>query len=168
MRSKISSKLIFASCVWYSDRAHYELCVLIRDLGRRLPLQLQCSYQGQQDDFSQSVRGNYKTRLWGGQNLTAVKVYIVRCMLYTRHRAPRPCLMAKGRTPARPRSTAISTDWLDFCFLDAACWWINRSIYKYIYNCVHAMFAGGRSMIYYDPQQGGVLNDCGVPNNRWN
>ena len=43
-----------------SDRAHYELCVLIKD--RRLPLQLQCSYQGQQGDFSQSVRGNYKTR----------------------------------------------------------------------------------------------------------
>ena len=34
MRSKISSKLIFASCVWYSDRAHYELCVLIKDIGR--------------------------------------------------------------------------------------------------------------------------------------
>ena len=73
VRSKISSKLIFASCLWYSDRAHYELCVLIKDIGRRLPLQLQSSYQGQQDDFSQSVRGNYKTRFWGGQNLTAVK-----------------------------------------------------------------------------------------------
>ena len=60
--------------MWYSDRAHYELCVLIKDIiGRRLPLQLQCSYQGQQDGFSQSVRGNYKTRFWGGQNLTAVK-----------------------------------------------------------------------------------------------
>ena len=71
----MSSKLIFASCVWYSDRAHYyELCVLIKDIGRRLPLQLQCSiYQGQQGDFSQSVRGNYKTRFWGGQNLTAVE-----------------------------------------------------------------------------------------------
>ena len=73
VRSNILSKLIFASCLWYSDRAHYELCVLIKDIGRRLPLQLQCSYQGQQDDFSQSVRGNYKTRFWGGQNLTAVK-----------------------------------------------------------------------------------------------
>ena len=49
------------------------LCVLIKDIGRRLPLQLQCSYQGQQGDFSQSVRGNYKTRFWGGQNLTAVE-----------------------------------------------------------------------------------------------
>ena len=49
-------------CVILPDRAHYELCVLIKDIGRRLPLQLQCSYQGQQDDFSQSVRGNYKTR----------------------------------------------------------------------------------------------------------
>ena len=42
-----------------SDRAYYELCILIKNIGRRLPLQLQCSYQGQQDDFSQSVRGNY-------------------------------------------------------------------------------------------------------------
>ena len=73
VRSKISSKLIFASCVWYSDRPHYELCVLIMEIGRRLPLQLQCSYQGQQGDFSQSVRGNYKTRFWRGQNVTAVE-----------------------------------------------------------------------------------------------
>ena len=74
VRSKISSKLIFASCAWFFDRAHYyELCVLIKDIGQRLPLQLQCSYQGQHDDLSQSVRGNYKSRFWGGQNLTAVK-----------------------------------------------------------------------------------------------
>ena len=31
----------------------------MKDVGRRLPLQLQCSYQGQQGDVSQSVRGNY-------------------------------------------------------------------------------------------------------------
>ena len=62
MRSNVLSKLIFASCVWYSDRAYYGLCVLVEDIGRRLPLQLQCSYQGQQCDVSQSVRGNYKTR----------------------------------------------------------------------------------------------------------
>ena len=37
-------------------------CVLIKDIGRRLPLQLQCRYQGQQGDVSQSVRGNYETR----------------------------------------------------------------------------------------------------------
>ena len=42
------------------------VCVLIKDIGRRLPLQLQCSYQGQQGDVNQSVRGNYKTRFWGG------------------------------------------------------------------------------------------------------
>ena len=30
-------------------------------------------YQGQQGDVNQSVRGNYKTRVWGGQNLTAVE-----------------------------------------------------------------------------------------------
>ena len=52
VRSKISSKFIFASCVCYSDRAYYELCVLIEDTGRRLPLQLQCSYQGQQGDIA--------------------------------------------------------------------------------------------------------------------
>ena len=70
-----SSKLIFASCVWYSDRAYYWACVLIEDIGRRLPLELQqCSlYQGQQGDVSQSVRGNHKTRFWRGQNLTAVE-----------------------------------------------------------------------------------------------
>ena len=62
VRSKILLKLIFASCVWYSDRAYYGLCVFIRDIGRRLPLELQCSYQGQQGDVSQSVRVNYKTR----------------------------------------------------------------------------------------------------------
>ena len=45
-----------------SDRAYYGLCVLIKDIGRRLPLELQCSYQGQQGDVRQSVRGNYKTR----------------------------------------------------------------------------------------------------------
>ena len=46
-----------ASCVWHSDhRACYGLCVLIKDIGRQLPLQLQCSYQDQQGDVSQSVR----------------------------------------------------------------------------------------------------------------
>ena len=57
-----------AVCAWYPDRAYYGLCVLvtdrrqrdspcIKDIGRRLPLELQCSYQGQQSDVSQSVRG---------------------------------------------------------------------------------------------------------------
>ena len=45
-------------CVCYSDRAYYGLCVLTKDIGRRLPLELQCSYQGQQGDVCQSVRGN--------------------------------------------------------------------------------------------------------------
>ena len=35
---------------------------LFEDIVRRLPLQQQCSYQGQQGDVRQSVRGNYKTR----------------------------------------------------------------------------------------------------------
>ena len=53
------SKLIFASCVWYSDRAYYWVRVLIEDIGRRLPLELLCSlYQGQQGDVSHSVHGN--------------------------------------------------------------------------------------------------------------
>ena len=48
--------------------------ILIKDIGRRLLLELQqCSYQGQQGDVSQSLRGNYKTRLGGGQNLTVVE-----------------------------------------------------------------------------------------------
>ena len=34
----------------------------MKDIGRRLPLQLQGSSQGQQGDVSQSVRGHYKTR----------------------------------------------------------------------------------------------------------
>ena len=58
----ILSKLVFASCVRYSDRAYYRLCVLIKDIGRGLPLQLQCSYQRQQGDVIQSVHANYKTR----------------------------------------------------------------------------------------------------------
>ena len=38
-------------------------CVLIKDIGRRLPLELQCSYQGQQGHVNQSVHENYrKTR----------------------------------------------------------------------------------------------------------
>ena len=48
MRSKISSQPIIASCVQYSDRAYYGVCVLIKDMGRPLPVELQqCSlYQG--------------------------------------------------------------------------------------------------------------------------
>ena len=37
------------------------MCILIKDIGKRLPLELQCSlYQGQQGDVNQSARGNYK------------------------------------------------------------------------------------------------------------
>ena len=51
-------------CVILRSRVLRGVCVLIKDVGRRLPLELQqCSlYQGHQDDVSQSVRGNYKTR----------------------------------------------------------------------------------------------------------
>ena len=51
-------------CVILLSRAYYWLCVLKKDTGRRLPLELQqCSYQGEQGgDVSQSVRGNYETR----------------------------------------------------------------------------------------------------------
>ena len=35
-----------------------ETCALIKDTGRRLPLQLQCSYQRRQGNVSQSVLGN--------------------------------------------------------------------------------------------------------------
>ena len=57
----------------YSDRAYYGVCVFTKDIGRRLPLELQCSYQGQQGDVSKSVRGKRITRFRGGQNLTAVE-----------------------------------------------------------------------------------------------
>ena len=65
VRSKILSKLIFFCklCVIFRLRVHHWVCVLVKDIGRRLPLELQCSlYQGQQGDVSQSVRGSYKTR----------------------------------------------------------------------------------------------------------
>ena len=40
-------------CVILPDRAYYWVCVLIKDIGRRLPLELQCSlYQGQQGDVN--------------------------------------------------------------------------------------------------------------------
>ena len=47
----------------------------MKDIGRRLPLELQCCslYQGQQGDVDLSVRGNYKTSFCGGQNMTAVE-----------------------------------------------------------------------------------------------
>ena len=38
------------------------MCVLIKDKGQQLPLEVQCGYQGQQGDVRQSVRGNSKTR----------------------------------------------------------------------------------------------------------
>ena len=52
----------------------YGFSVHVKDIGRRLPLKLQCSYQGQKGDVGQSVRGNYKTHFFlEGQNLTAVE-----------------------------------------------------------------------------------------------
>ena len=48
--------------------------VLIKNIGRRLPLELQCSlYQGQQVDVNRYVRGNYTLRFRGGQTLTALE-----------------------------------------------------------------------------------------------
>ena len=69
-------------CVIFRSRVLRVLCVLVKDIVRRLPLQLQqCSlYQDQQGDVIQSVRGNYKTRSWGEQNLTAVEE--MRCIDY--------------------------------------------------------------------------------------
>ena len=40
---KISSKLIFPSCVCYSDGAYYWVCVLRKYVGWRLPLELACT-----------------------------------------------------------------------------------------------------------------------------
>ena len=50
-------------CVILRSRVFRVVCPhFIKNIGRQLPLQLQCSCQGQQRDVSQSVRGNYKTR----------------------------------------------------------------------------------------------------------
>ena len=43
VRSDISSKLIVARFVVYSDRVYYWMCILDKDVGQRLPLELQCS-----------------------------------------------------------------------------------------------------------------------------
>ena len=37
----------------HSHPAYYGLCVLTKNIGRRLSLELQCSYQGQQGDVGQ-------------------------------------------------------------------------------------------------------------------
>ena len=59
MRSNILSKLIFASCVWYSDRAYYGLCVI----GRRLPLQLQqCTRSYTKYIYVKLIGGGHRTR----------------------------------------------------------------------------------------------------------
>ena len=54
MKSNFLSKFIFTSCVRYYDRASYWVCVLVKGIGRLLPLDLQCSlYQVRQGDVSQ-------------------------------------------------------------------------------------------------------------------
>ena len=72
----------YASCVWCSDCAYYCVRVLVKDIGRRLPLELQCRlYQGQQGDVKQPVHGNCRrTRFWKGQNLVAVKFISLLCI----------------------------------------------------------------------------------------
>ena len=57
MRSKILSKSS-SQAVCDTPIARITGCVLNKDIGRRLPLELQCSYQGQHGDVSQSVCGN--------------------------------------------------------------------------------------------------------------
>ena len=73
MRSKICRNLS-SHAVCDAPIARITGCVLIKDIGRRLPLELQCNlYQGQQGDVDQSVRGNYKNPFLRDQNLTAVE-----------------------------------------------------------------------------------------------
>ena len=55
--------IIYKLCVILRSHVLLGVCVLIKDTGRRLPLELQCSlHQGQQGDVSQSVHENYKAR----------------------------------------------------------------------------------------------------------
>ena len=60
---------IFKLCV--IQRSRVLLCVLIKDIGRRLPSELQqCSlYQGQQGDVSQSVRAETIKRVFEGDKI---------------------------------------------------------------------------------------------------
>ena len=75
MRSKIGrNSSLQAVCDTPIARITGCVSSFIKDIGRRLPLQLQCSYRGQQGNVSQSVRGNYNnTRFFEGQVLTAVE-----------------------------------------------------------------------------------------------
>ena len=58
-------------------------CVFIKDIGRRLPLQLQCSYQGQQGDVSQSVPYVlFVTQPASCVSLTVYMLYAICYMLY--------------------------------------------------------------------------------------
>ena len=43
VRSEISSKLVFATCVQHSDRAYYRVCALIKNIDRRLLFELACT-----------------------------------------------------------------------------------------------------------------------------
>ena len=55
-----SKRSVCAQAVCDTPIARVAGCVLVKDLGRQFPLELQCSlYQGQQGDATQSVRGSY-------------------------------------------------------------------------------------------------------------
>ena len=67
VRSKIifrrTSSLLAVCDTSDTPIARIIVCVLIKGMGRRLPLELQCSlYQGQQGNVHPSVHGKYKTR----------------------------------------------------------------------------------------------------------
>ena len=64
VRSKISSKFIFTSCVIYPDRTYYWVCVVVKDvlLCGAATSHSNSLYEGQQGDADQSVHGNNKTR----------------------------------------------------------------------------------------------------------
>ena len=77
MRSKIfrRNSSLQAVCDTPMARVTASVCPHYGYIGRRLPLELQCSLcQGQQGDVSQSVRGKLQKPVSeGGQNLTAVE-----------------------------------------------------------------------------------------------
>ena len=48
-------------CVIIRSHVLLDVCALVKNTGWRLPLELQCSHQGQRGDVRQSVRRNYET-----------------------------------------------------------------------------------------------------------
>ena len=91
--SRASYVYTFRDLSTYSDRAYCWVCFLIKDIGRRLPLDLRVLInsfcQGQQRDVNQFVHGNYKKKLLRGTKSEGCIYYqVCICPLSGRSRSP--------------------------------------------------------------------------------